>query len=154
MNPYDGFQVSILYSNLLSMTGIKLNSHTLQVSPDPRYVANVEAAIANMTDPSLQAGAAVVMQSPTFLWLDSTATFIADLKSLLTSARSAQQSDGVPRLVQIVLYDIPDRECAREFGGGDFTVANNGEPHYFDYVQKIKLIISRKNHTFHGYAKH
>ncbi len=85
-------------------------------------------------------------QVPTFIWLDSLTKVQTQLPRYLADARSQMSRDGQKRLVQIVLYDIPDRECARPGGGGDFTATQGTQP-YFNYVDLIVKQLSCKSST-------
>jgi cellulose 1,4-beta-cellobiosidase len=55
---------------------------------------------------------------PVAFWLDSMAK-IANLTALMESAKATQQSIGRQVLVEIIIYDLPNRDCA--------AYASNGE---------------------------
>lgn len=65
-------------------------------------------------------------------------TFLAD-------ARSQQTATGVKLIVQIVIFDFPDRSCASASQSGEFTVANNGVANYKTFLNAISAIISGQN---------
>ena len=91
---------------------------TVYASPD--YKTEVAAAVA--TEPAGSALAnqmTVVGNTPTFVWLDRIAAIAGGsvnsgrlgLQGHITAAL-AQQSGSTPVVVQLVLYDLPDRDCA------------------------------------------
>ncbi|TBU35662.1 cellobiohydrolaseII [Dichomitus squalens] len=102
----------------------------------PYYAAEVQAAAANITDATLAAKAASVANIPTFTWLDQVAK-VPDLGTYLADASSIQNSTGQKQLVQIVVYDLPDRDCAAKASNGEFSIADNGEQNYYDYIDQI-----------------
>lgn len=55
-----------------------------------------------------------------------------------------QTSTGKKFLVQIVVYDLPDRDCAADASNGEFTIADNGQADYFNYIDQIVAQIARK----------
>jgi len=48
-----------------------------------------------------------------------------------------QKSEGVKYLVQIVVYDLPDRDCAALASNGEFSIANDGLNKYKNYIDQI-----------------
>lgn len=48
-----------------------------------------------------------------------------------------QESEGTPYLVQIVVYDLPDRDCAALSSNGEFSIADDGLTKYKNYVDQI-----------------
>ena len=40
-------------------------------------------------------------------------------------------------MAQIVVYDLPNRDCSAGASGGEFTVQNGGEAHYQAYIKAI-----------------
>lgn len=73
---------------------------------------------------------------PTFTWFD-TVSKVADLGTYLADAQSIQQSTGQKQIVQIVVYDLPDRDCAAKASNGEFSIANNGQANYFNYIDQL-----------------
>nr|QDK64601.1 endoglucanase 4 [Ganoderma lucidum] len=102
----------------------------------PYYAAEVQAAAANISDSSLAAKAASVANIPTFTWLDSVSK-VPDLGTYLSDASALQTSSGQKQLVQIVVYDLPDRDCAAKASNGEFSIADGGQEKYFDYIDQI-----------------
>jgi cellulose 1,4-beta-cellobiosidase len=116
----------------------------------PYYAAEIDAAVANLTDPSLATAAESVKNIPTFIWLDVVAK-VPDLETYLSEA----QANG--ELLQIVVYDLPDRDCAALASNGEFSIADGGEEKYYDYIDQIveqisgesKGVISTDHYSFY-----
>ncbi|KAJ7481181.1 cellobiohydrolaseII [Mycena galericulata] len=102
----------------------------------PFYAAEVQAAAANITDATTKAKALSVAQIPTFTWFDQVAK-VPDLGTYLADASAQGKSSGTPSLVQIIVYDLPDRDCAAAASNGEFTIADNGQANYFNYIDQI-----------------
>lgn len=96
-----------------------------------------------MTDSTLKAKASAVAKVPNFIWLDQS-NKVTNLKTYLADASSLQSSSGSQYLVQIVIYDLPNRDCASKAKspGGEFTIANNGVSNYMSYIDQIASVIS------------
>ncbi|KAI0784368.1 cellobiohydrolase II [Abortiporus biennis] len=107
-----------------------------QVYLSPFYAQEVTAAAAQISDKTLAAKAASVAKIPTFTWFD-TINKTADLGTYLADAQSIQKSTGQKQLVQIVVYDLPDRDCAAKASNGEFSIANNGQANYFNYIDQL-----------------
>jgi cellulose 1,4-beta-cellobiosidase len=101
----------------------------------PYYADEISAAAANITDSTLKAKALKVAQIPTFTWLD-VVTKVPTLGDYLADAQSKQQT-GQKQLVQIVVYDLPDRDCAALASNGEFSIADGGVDKYKDYIDQI-----------------
>ncbi|KAI0362456.1 cellobiohydrolaseII [Trametes cingulata] len=113
-NPFEGFEIYL----------------------SPYYASEVTAAAASISDATLKSKAASVANIPTFTWLDSVAK-VPDLGTYLADADSIQKSTGKKQLVQIVVYDLPDRDCAAKASNGEFSIADGGEAKYKDYIDQI-----------------
>jgi cellulose 1,4-beta-cellobiosidase len=109
-------------------------SATVYASPD--YTAEVATAIA--TEPAGSALAnqmTVVGKTPTFVWLDRIAAIAGGsvnngrlgLQGHITAAL-AQQSGSTPIVVQLVIYDLPDRDCAALASNGELSIAGGDIP--------------------------
>ena len=64
---------------------------------------------------------------PNFTWFDVIAK-TGDLGTYLADASALGKASGKKYIVQIVVYDLPDRDCAALASNGEFTIANNGLP--------------------------
>jgi cellulose 1,4-beta-cellobiosidase len=102
----------------------------------PYYAAEVTAAVANISNPTTAAAAATVSNIPTFIWLDQVAK-VPSLGTYLADASAKGKASGQKYLVQIVVYDLPDRDCAALASNGEFTIANNGQANYHNYIDQI-----------------
>lgn len=102
----------------------------------PYYASEIASAAAAITDSSLSSKAASVANIPTFTWLDSVSK-VPDLGTYLADADSIQKSTGKKQLVQIVVYDLPDRDCAAKASNGEFSIADGGAAKYKDYIDQI-----------------
>ncbi|TCD70977.1 Exoglucanase 3 [Steccherinum ochraceum] len=102
-----------------------------QVYLSPYYATEVQAAAAQISDATQSAKALSVAKIPTFTWFDSVA-FI-------------QKSTGQKQLVQIVVYDLPDRDCAALASNGEFSIANNGQANYnyYNYIDQLVAQIQK-----------
>lgn len=96
----------------------------------PYYAAEVNAAAATLSDSAMKAKYAKVAQIPTFIWLDVIAK-VPDLATYLADAKSKNQ------ILPIVVYDLPDRDCAAKASNGEFSIANGGEANYKKYIDAI-----------------
>jgi len=115
--------------------------YTIYLSP--YYAAEIAASVANLTstNPSLATKAAKVAQVPTFTWFD-VASKVPTLGTYLAAAQALQTSSGNKYLVQIVIYDLPDRDCAALASNGEYSIANNGATYYKAYIDAIAAQIT------------
>jgi cellulose 1,4-beta-cellobiosidase len=97
---------------------------------NPNYVAEVQAA-ASATGGTLGAEEAQVAQFPTAVWLDSIAAVTGSngntsLLGYLQDAETQASHSSTPVVMTIVVYDLPDRDCAALASNGELSIANNG----------------------------
>ncbi|KAG8918872.1 hypothetical protein FRC01_001609, partial [Tulasnella sp. 417] len=103
----------------------------------PYYVAEVNAAIAAASSTTLAAKFPAVAQVPNFTWFDVVAkvptltTYLADAASIASKI-----------IVQIVVYDLPDRDCHANASNGEFKIANNGVANYKGYIDGIAAAVA------------
>ena len=83
----------------------------------------------------------------TFTWFDVIAK-TATLGTYLADAAAKQTASGKKYLVQIVVYDLPDRDCAALASNGEFSIANNGLANYKTYINQLVAQIKRKDCRF------
>ncbi|KAG8909682.1 Beta-glucosidase cel3A [Tulasnella sp. 417] len=113
------------------------NLDTPPTSGDPYYVAEVNAAIAAASSSTLAAKFPAVAKVPNFTWFDVVAkvptltTYLADAASIASKI-----------IVQIVVYDLPDRDCHALASNGEFKIANNGVANYKGYIDGIAAAVS------------
>ena len=125
---------------------------TWYVNPD--YTAEVATSAASASG-TLAAQMKLVGQQPTGVWLDHIGAIYggADNSSRMSleahlRAAVSQQSGSTPILVPIVVYDLPNRDCAALASNGELTVSNNGLQYYeHDYIDPIAQILTGFSHT-------
>ncbi|KAK0496900.1 cellobiohydrolase II-I [Armillaria luteobubalina] len=105
-----------------------------EVYLSPYYAAEVTAAAQVMSGSSSKA--LEIAQVPTFTWFDAVAK-VPDLGTYLADAQSLQTSSGKKYLVQIVVYDLPDRDCAALASNGEFSIADDGLSKYENYIDQL-----------------
>ncbi|CAE6490138.1 unnamed protein product, partial [Rhizoctonia solani] len=108
----------------------------------PFYAAEVAAAVKNISDSSVAAKAAKVANIPTFTWFDVRAK-VPTLGTYLADAQAKYTSTGKKQLVQIVVYDLPDRDCHAKASNGELSSANGGEALYKQYIDDIAAWITK-----------
>lgn len=100
-----------------------------------------------ISDASVKAKALKVKDIPTFTWFDVIAK-TPDLGRYLADADSKAKSSGKKYLVQIVVYDLPDRDCAAYASNGEFSIANGGEANYRRYIDQLVAEIKSESSAF------
>ena len=83
-----------------------------------------------------------VKDIPTFTWFDVIAK-TGDLGTYLADADRKAKAEGKKYIVQIVVYDLPDRDCAAESSAGEFSIADGGAEKYQDYIDAIAAQVER-----------
>ena len=132
---------------------------TQYVNPD--YAKEVQAVIAQTTDSTLAAKMSVVATYPTAVWLDRIAAIAGSsstggrlgLTEHLNAALS-QEKGSEPIVIELVIYDLPDRDCAARASNGELSIAANPPTQPLDglttyeqqYITPIANIL--KNPTF------
>jgi cellulose 1,4-beta-cellobiosidase len=118
-------------------TGTTGNPYTgKSVYVSPYYADEVAAAAASITDSALKAKYSAVAKVPTFIWFD----VIAKVPTLETYLKDAQAKK---QLLQIVVYDLPDRDCAAKASNGEFAIANGGLAKYKGYIDQMVTILKK-----------
>ena len=106
-----------------------------KVYVNPDYTNEVATAIATEPAGSTLAGQmAVVGNTPTFVWLDRIAAIYGGsvnsnrlgLQGHINAA--VAQANGAEIIVPLVIYDLPDRDCAALASGGELSIAGNDTP--------------------------
>jgi cellulose 1,4-beta-cellobiosidase len=125
---------------------------TWYVNPD--YTAEV-ATSAAAAGGTLGEQMTVVGQQPTGIWLDHIGAIYGgsdnssrlSLQQQLANAVAAE-SGSTPIIVPIVIYDLPDRDCAALASNGELSIANSGLQYYEnDYINPIAQILTDYEHT-------
>ncbi len=125
---------------------------------DPEYVAAVDASRAQVAVGSADATRiAAARRFPTAVWLDRLAAIdgarssggamgLADHLDAALAQQRAGSSGGTlaPMTVTIVVYDLPDRDCAALASNGELSSARNGMQIYrTQYIDRIAEILGR-----------
>ncbi|KAH6902259.1 cellobiohydrolaseII [Coprinopsis sp. MPI-PUGE-AT-0042] len=82
-----------------------------------------------------------VQKIPTFAWISDSAS-IADIKPLITDAVAQQAQTGEKVIVQLVIYNLPDRDCSAKASDGEFHLIDDGLNKYKNYIDKITQELS------------
>ena len=116
---------------------------------NPLWQAQVNQ-LADSTGGTLGAQMRVVGRSSTAVWMDRIAAIdppnnAPGLVEHLDGAVSQDAANGAaPVAVQIVIYDLPNRDCAALASNGELLIAQNGLARYrTDYIDPIRSILSR-----------
>src|SRR5437016_2606217 len=86
------------------------------------YSAKVGQAIKDTTNPLTLQNLKIMQIQPTFVWLDTIQAVQTQLGGVLQDASSSSQ------LVQLVIYDLPLRDCSAGASNGEIgcQMASNG----------------------------
>ena len=125
---------------------------TWYVNPD--YTAEVATSAAGASG-ALKAKMKLVGRQPTGIWLDHIGAIYGGADSSGRRGLAAHLSGALhqepgkkPILVPIVIYDLPNRDCAALASNGELTVSNNGLTYYEqDYINPIAQILTNFEHT-------
>ncbi|KAJ3515731.1 hypothetical protein NLJ89_g1575 [Agrocybe chaxingu] len=120
--------------------GNPFNGYTIYLSP--YYADEVVAAAAAISDATQKAKALRVKDIPTFIWFDVIAK-TPQLGVYLADADAKAKASGEKYLVQIVVYDLPDRDCAAAASNGEFSIINNGMNNYRRYIDQLVAEIKK-----------
>ena len=108
---------------------------------NPEYVASVEETAKR--HPAEAEVIRRVKQYPTALWIDSI-EHIANLPTWLDQAKKQQEANGAPTLSVVVVYDMPNRDCAAKASGGELRVSKNGSARYrTEFIDPIVEILKK-----------
>jgi cellulose 1,4-beta-cellobiosidase len=94
-----------------------------------------------------ESGGSRVANTSTAIWLDRIAAIAGSSTSMglraHLDAALTQVTGGVPVVIEFVVYDLPDRDCAALASNGELTVANNGIARYkTEFIDPIAAIMS------------
>jgi cellulose 1,4-beta-cellobiosidase len=113
---------------------------------NPDYVAEVQAQ-ANADGGSLGAAEAQVANYQTAIWMDHIGAIAGDgthlgLRAQLDDALAQSQSGGSPVVVEVVIYDLPGRDCAALASNGEIPATSAGLTEYeSQYIDPIAAIL-------------
>jgi cellulose 1,4-beta-cellobiosidase len=119
---------------------------------NPDYAAEVQAA-AQAKGGTLGTQMAKVAQFPTAVWLDRIAAVTGGAGVTRTlaghlDAAVSQATGSQPVVITIVVYDLPNRDCAALASNGELTVANDGLNKYkTQYIDAIMSVLSQAKYS-------
>jgi len=96
------------------------------------YAAKLDTTIAaflKKNDTLNAARARTVKSIGTFVWITSVSG-LGGIKTTIDEARAVQKKTKKKQIVQLVLYDLPDRDCSGGESGGEFTSIGGGLDKY------------------------
>ncbi|KIM28657.1 glycoside hydrolase family 6 protein [Serendipita vermifera MAFF 305830] len=78
----------------------------------------------------------VATKISTFLWISDTAT-ISKVPSWLKEAQKIQKATRKKQVVQIQIYNLPERDCSAKASAGELSYADGGEAKYQAFILSI-----------------
>ncbi len=125
---------------------------------DPSYVQQVASSYHTelQNDPALAKQMESVATYPTAIWLDSINAISGrngsdngySLTQLLNDALQEQKSVKLPEIVELVIYDMPGRDCAALASNGTIPLTSGGLTTYEnDFINPIYQIISQSKYA-------
>src|SRR5258708_3374362 len=99
----------------------------------PDYTKELQALAATTSDPVLKAQLNTVTTYSTGIWMDRISAIAGSsatggrlgLQEQLDNAVLVQQAAGQPVVIPLVIYDLPDRDCAARASNGELSIAAN-----------------------------
>ncbi|AYY11566.1 cellobiohydrolase [Actinobacteria bacterium YIM 96077] len=105
---------------------------------------------AQTDDPELASAMEEVATYPTAVWMDRRGA-ITDgigLEGHLDEALAQQQASGGEMVFQVVIYNLPNRDCAADASNGELLISENGfEIYREEYIDVITDILSRPEYA-------
>ncbi|KDQ30164.1 glycoside hydrolase family 6 protein [Pleurotus ostreatus PC15] len=105
----------------------------------PVYADQVVAAAATIRangDNALADKALLVAEVPTFLWIDRIAA-VTSIGGYLQDARTKQAQTARKQVVNIEVYNLPDRDCSAKASSGELDISQAGLARYESYIKAI-----------------
>ncbi|KAG8735884.1 hypothetical protein FRC11_002964, partial [Ceratobasidium sp. 423] len=105
----------------------------------PDYTRKVDAEVARLQaagKTELATKAAKVAEVSTFIWIADTAS-VSTISGYLEAAQKVEQETGKKQIVQMVVYNLPDRDCAAKASDGELKLSDGGEEKYEAYVKAV-----------------
>ena len=125
---------------------------TQYLSPDYTAEVNAQAAADQASNPTLAAAEAKVANDPTAVWMDKIGAIAGDsvhhgLQWHLDQAL-AQQSGTTPIVFEVVIYDLPGRDCAALASNGEIPATAAGLTEYeSQYIDPIATLLSNSKYA-------
>lgn len=114
---------------------------------NPDWSASVEAAAAEVSDPALAADMLAVADEPTSVWMDRIAAIEGTerqhgLEWHLDQA--VAQAGGSPLVFNVVIYDLPGRDCHALASNGELPASAEGMTRYkTEYIDPIVTLLDQ-----------
>ncbi|KAL2754171.1 glycoside hydrolase family 6 protein [Sodiomyces alcalophilus JCM 7366] len=89
--------------------------------------------------PAMAAAAQQVAEVPSFQWIDKMAK-IPLIADALAEIRAANNAGGNYAAI-LVVYNLPDRDCAAAASNGEFALADDGANKYKNYIAEIRALL-------------
>ncbi|KAF8647433.1 hypothetical protein AX16_006710, partial [Volvariella volvacea WC 439] len=108
------------------------------------YARKLEATISafqNAGDSLNAARTRTVQKIGTFSWISNSAD-ISTIAPLIADATEQQRITGRQQLVQLVVYNLPERDCSAKASDGEFHLNNDGFNKYKNYIDRISADLS------------
>ncbi|KAH9487323.1 1,4-beta-D-glucan cellobiohydrolase CEL6B [Psilocybe cubensis] len=77
-----------------------------------------------------------VQKIPTFAWI-SASSDISKIKGLVDETLAAQAATNKQQILQLVIYNLPDRDCSAKASDGEFQLDQDGLNKYKNYIDTI-----------------
>jgi cellulose 1,4-beta-cellobiosidase len=112
------------------------------------WASNVKAAAAGTTDTALAEKITALADTSTAVWFSKIAAIEGDdehlgLRGHLDAALVQSQAKHRIVVVTLVVYDLPNRDCASSASAGELTVAQDGLNRYkTEYIDPIATILA------------
>ncbi|EAU82203.1 cellobiohydrolase [Coprinopsis cinerea okayama7 len=84
-----------------------------------------------------------VKDIPTFAWISKSAD-ISTVKPLIRDALATQRRTRKKQLVQLVVYNLPDRDCSAKASDGEFKLDDDGFNKYKKFVDDVAAELSTR----------
>lgn len=102
---------------------------------DPYYTGKVQSSAAKAPEVSKQMQ--TVSSQATGLWLDRIAA-VEQMPGWLMEAQKQGKANGKPAVPVLVVYDLPNRDCAAKASNGELAIEEGGEQRYRqEYIDVI-----------------
>jgi cellulose 1,4-beta-cellobiosidase len=108
---------------------------------NPEYAKNVEETAKR--HPAEAEAIRKVKQYPTAVWIDNI-EHIANLPGWMEAQKKQQVENGAPTLSVVVVYDLPNRDCAAKASAGELKMSENGLHRYkTEFIDPIVAILKK-----------
>ncbi|EUC61641.1 cellobiohydrolase II [Rhizoctonia solani AG-3 Rhs1AP] len=114
---------------------------------NPYYQSMVENEVSRFKaegNVDLAAKAAKVARVPVFSWIYDTSS-VSDITGYLEDAAAIQKKTGKKQIVQLVIYNLPDRDCSSKASAGELSLTSSaaGETPYQKLLESAKAQIEK-----------